>query len=453
MKRTRIAVLVQGLLLAVLCLLSNGVARCADDLEGFYIGGGEEPAPYRTQGIGWTSSSSGSSTLGAPATLTWSVVPDNTQMPTGLGEPISNSSLIEFLDGVHHAGDSPGGSDLTQRAWWQLMNSAFERWDAVSGLTFNYESNDDGQKLGTSSGALGARGDIRIGGHPIDGQTSPTFLAYSFFPNNADLVIDTDEINRWSNSSDDYLLFRNMLMHEIGHGIGLNHVESFDVNPDQEKFQFGTFLMEPILSSAYQGPQYDDILGAHRLYGDRYEEGSGNNTSNTATVLGPVSFEQSISIGTDAGDTYVDFDDVDFVSIDDNSDVDYFRFTLESPRRISIYLTPMGPTYPEGPQNSGNSGSQLTLDGSAQNDLSLSLIAPDGFSPLVTVDETTWGMSEVIEDFYLPLSGDYFIRVGGSSDAAQFFQLDVYAIPEPGSAMLLALGAILLGGRRRGSLR
>ena len=201
----------------------------------------------------------------------------------------------------------------------------------MSGIDFNYESNDDGVRLGTASGLLGTRGDHRIGGHSIDGQTSPTFLAYNFFPNNSDMVIDTDEINRWSNATNNYRLFRNMLMHEIGHGIGLNHVESFDVNPHQAKFQFGTFLMEPILSNAFDGPQFDDILGVHRLYGDANETGAGNETYLSATHLGSLQSSQTISLGTDATDTFVGSGELDFVSIDDDSDVDYFRFSITGP--------------------------------------------------------------------------------------------------------------------------
>jgi len=176
--------------------MTAGVAT-AQFLDGDAIGEDGDFAAFTTFGNGWTSTSSGTSGLGRPATLTWSVVPDNTQLPTGLGEPVSNSNLITFLDGIHHGGNSPGGADLTQRNWWQLMNSVFERWDEVSGITFNFEPNDDGTRLGSTGnsgrGVLGIRGDYRIGGHPIDGQTSPTFLAYSFFPNNSDMVIDTDE--------------------------------------------------------------------------------------------------------------------------------------------------------------------------------------------------------------------------------------------------------------------
>lgn len=421
------------------------------NLEGYYLGGEHEFSEFRTSGSGWTTTSSGSSSLGTPAILTWSIAPDNTQLPIGLSEPISNSSLIEFLDGVHHAGNSPGGADLTQRTWWQLINSAFERWDAVSGLSFSYESNDDGQKVGSAQGLLGVRGDHRIGGHSIDGQTSPTFLAYNYFPSNSDMVIDTDEINRWSNASNNYRLFRNMLMHEIGHGVGLNHVESVDVNPNQSEFQFGTFLMEPILASTFDGPQFDDILGVHRLYGDANEKGAGNDTSTNATSLGNLSAGQTLSVGTDASDTFVAPTDIDFVSIDDNSDLDYFSFVVSVAEIVKIQLTPLGPTYDEGPQGSGDAGNQRPFVSAAKSNLTLTLYAQDGTTILDYANDHGAGLSEVIDNFSLSTAGEYYVSVRGLNNTAQFYQLDITAVPEPTSVVLLVLGCLGIGLIRRSS--
>lgn len=412
------------------------------NLEGYYLGDEHEHSEFRTSGSGWTSTSSGSSSLGAPAILTWSIAPDNTPLPIGLSEPISNSSLIAFLDGVHHAGNNPGGTDLTQRTWWQLINSAFERWDAISGLSFNYEPNDDGRKVGSAQGLLGVRGDHRIGGHSIDGQTSPTFLAYNYFPSNSDMVIDTDEINRWSNASNNYRLFRNMLMHEIGHGVGLNHVESVDVNPNRAEFQFGTFLMEPILASTFDGPQFDDILAVHRLYGDANEKGAGNDTAANATSLGNLTAEQTLSIGTDATDTFVDPTDIDFVSIDDNSDLDYFSFVVSTAEIVNIQLTPLGPTYDEGSQGSGNAGNQQPFVSAAKSNLTLTLYAQDGTTILDYANDHGAGLNEVIDNFSFSTAGEYYVSIRGLNNAAQFYQLDITTVPEPTSVVLLMLGCL-----------
>jgi len=383
------------------------------------LGGTEQLDAFRTVGSGWTTTSSGTSSIGAPVDLTWSMALDGTNLPRGLGEPASPNDLIAFLDGIHQGGASPGGADLTQRDWFPLVESSFERWDAVSGVNFNYEPNDDGATFSPSNrGILGTRGDYRIGGHSIDGQTSPTFLAYNFFPNYAEMVIDTDEVDRWSNPEGNYIRFRNMLMHEMGHGLGLNHLESSDAD----------FLMEPFLATAFDGPQLDDILGIHRLYGDANEENGGNDTYLDATWLGKFRPGKSKSFGVDAADTIVDFTETDFLSIDDDSDTDFFKFTVRTPSLVDLTLTPLGPAYQEGSQG----GFQSLFDTAAQSDLTLALYDNDGTSLLDFANENGSGMIEEISSFRLDTPGDYYVKIQGMQNAAQFYQLDIdveYAFP------------------------
>jgi len=373
----------------------------------------EEPhEAFRTQGNGWTSTASGTSGIGRPVELTWSIVPNGTNLPRGLGEPASPSNLISFLDTIHHGGASPGGSDLTQRDWFDLFESSFERWDELSGIDFSYESNDDGASLSSGNrGILGRRGDHRISGHSIDGQISPTFLAYNFFPNHADMVIDTDEVNRWGNPEDNFIRFRNMLMHEVGHGLGLNHVTSGDAD----------FLMEPFLATSFDGPQLDDILGIHRLYGDVNEAGAGNEDYLNATSFGRFWPGESRKMGSDANDTVVDFSEVDFLSIDDDSDVDFFRFTMLAPGFIDLDLTPLGPSYLEGRQG----GTQSLFDTAAMSDLSLSLWDRDGSSLLDSANENGLGGSEQLDSVFLFEPGDYYVSVAGAQNAAQFYELGI----------------------------
>lgn len=410
-----------SLLLAVLLLATTGVGN-------LYA--------YQLFGSGWTSTASGNSSLGAPVKLTWSIVPDGTSLPTGLGEPSSPNNLVAFLDGVHHGGASPGGADLTQRSWFSLMESAFERWDAVSGIDYEYEPNDDGIAVSSAfaaRGILGTRGDQRVGGHPIDGQGSPTFLAYNYFPNGADMVIDTDEINRWSNASSNFLLFRNTMMHEIGHGLGIHHVGSSNAS----------FLMESLLATTFDGPQLDDILAAHRLYGDANEENGGNDNFLNATLLGSLSLGSSISRGVDAVSTAITPNQIDFLSIDDNSDTDFFRFTVSAAGLVDLTLTPLGPTYQEGAQG----GTQSPLVTSELSNLALTLFDTDGTSVLQTAASQPIGVAEQISDFAIASPGDYFVRITGAQNAAQFYQLDVamQAVPEPSTLLLLVSCAAMYG--------
>jgi hypothetical protein len=414
-----------------------GVSCVHDVLDRFETGGGHEPAAFRTGGggQGWTSSSGGSSPFGEQAILTWSVVADGTSLPTGVGEPVAPSSLIAFLDGIHHGGPGPGGTDLTQRAWFSLMDSAFERWDELSAIRFSYESHDDGVSLGGLSGITGVRGDHRLGGHHIDGTTSPTVVAYNFFPNNSDMVIDTDEVGRLGNPSGNFLRFRNTLMHEIGHGLGLNHLSSTGNN----------FLMEAILDVTIDGPQFDDILGIHRLYGDRFEEFSGNDISINATNLGTLSLGQKVKLGEDAVDAVVTPSENDFISINMSADTDYYRFMAGGSGRLSILLTPMGPTYQEGPQG----GTQSPLNASALNNLSLFLYDSTGVNLLASSAVNGLGVAESILDFSVAAAGNFFVRISGSQDVAQFYQLDIALVPEPTGMMLILFAASLAFGVRR----
>jgi hypothetical protein len=388
--------------------LQNGVPGL---LDGLGDAADDSLEAFRTFNNGWTTTASGTSGVGRPAELTWSIVPDGTGLPSGLGEPSSPSNLISFLDGLHHGGASPGGSDLTQRDWFGLFESSFQRWDELSGANFHYEPDDDGASLPWTPGDLGRRGDHRIGGHSIDGQISPTFLAYNYYPNLSDMVIDTDESIRWGDPEGNFIRFRNMLMHEVGHGLGLDHLTS--VNAD--------FLMEPFLATQFDGPQLDDILGIHRLYGDTYEEGTGNDNYLNATSLGRFWPGQSRTMGSDAADTVVEFTDVDFLSIDGKLDVDFFRFTLLAPGFIDLSLTPLGPSYSEGRQG----GTESPFNTATMSDLSLSLWDSDGVSLLELANENGLGGQERLDGVFLFGAGDYFVSVDGTQNKAQFYELGI----------------------------
>jgi len=444
-----------SILLVVLTTLSGSAAAlacsfctiacqnsCSPYGDPAHYGSGDADPPldaYRIQNNGWSFTASGFSPSRAPAVVTWSIVPNGTTLPTGVGEPSSPSNLIAFLDGVHHGGPGPGRNDLTHRAWFPLFESSFQRWSDLSGVTFVYESNDDGNPMPGFAGALGVRGDTRIGGHSIDGQTSPTILAYAYYPNTGDIVIDTDEINRWSNSHNNYLLFRNTLMHEIGHVLGLQHVSSSS----------SRFLMEPNLSSAFDGPQFDDILGAHRLYGDRNEAGLGNGIPSRATPLGPLSFNNPIVIGADATSTVISPTATDFVSIHHLGDIDFYRFSVSGPTTVDILLTPIGPTYQEG-IGGATAAQQTTFIASNQVDLTLELFDSTGFNSLGFANNGGLGFAEQLVGMALPSAGDYFVKVAGLNDSAQFYRLDITMVPEPTSLVLLAvcLAALSVNQRR-----
>jgi hypothetical protein len=358
----------------------------------------------------WGATASGpASAVGRPVTLSWSIVPDGTLIQ---GE--GSSGLIAFLDGVF--GSGPGGSDLTQRPWFSHLSGSFDRWSQVSGMTFQFEPHDDSQIHGTAGGISGVRGDIRLGGAFIDGGSGT--LAYSYFPNNSDMVIDTGDTSFFSNSSSNYRAFRNTFMHELGHGIGLDHVVS---NTD-------AFLMEPTITISYDGPQLDDIRGAHWYYGDALEKsngGTGNETVASATSLGMIPFNATASVGGDAApDTAVQFTEVDFVSIANSVDADFYSFDVGGPAGLNAVLTPRGGVFNQAAQGQ----TQSQFDANARSNLALAIFDRDGDSLLALADYAAEGAVESFTGLRLPSAGRYFARVTGSSEIVQLYQLDLSTV-------------------------
>src|SRR5262245_28580906 len=117
----------------------------------------------------WLTTASGSrSGNGAPATITWSIIPDGTSMSTGRNDgSMTTSNLISFMNS--NFGGSAGQTNLTLQPWFHIFTDAFGRWSQLSGVNFVFESHDDGVFHPSSNGALSVRGDIRLGGFNIDG--------------------------------------------------------------------------------------------------------------------------------------------------------------------------------------------------------------------------------------------------------------------------------------------
>ncbi len=363
----------------------------------------------------WTNTASGASgPLGSPITLTWSLIPNGSYIAD-----VGESDLISFLDST--LGMGSGGPDLTQRPWFPYFDSAFARWSELSGVTFAYEPHDDGVAHGIFPGVLGTRGDIRIGGGFIDGDGA--VVGYNFPPNNGDMVIDTSDVTLITNPESNHLRLRTIAMHELGHGLGFSHVNSSD----------SSFLMEIFLTFLFDGPQLDDIRGVHRAYGDALEKhnaGAGNDSYFNAFSLGTVADGQTVSLGTSAGNgTSVLPTDTDFVSIDDNLDLDYYAFELAVAGEIDATLTPMGPTYLEGPLG----GQQSTVNAAAVSNLDLRIYDTNGTTILRNANANGVGVAEQILDLQLD-PGRYYVRVSGNADDVQLYRLDLTArlVPEPG---------------------
>ncbi|TWT86479.1 Matrixin [Pseudobythopirellula maris] len=388
---------------------------------------------------------------GEPVTVTWRVIDDGTPI-TGVlpadperefeGEQDSPSNLVAMLDGVFGASATGQQADAP---WFSYIERSFDRWAAVSGLTFVHELADGGAAIDSTNAPYGRPGryaDVRIGGHSIDGSSGANTLAYNYFPDHSDMVVDTDNVAFFSNDFGDYRRLRNTLMHEIGHGLGLGHVSAAG----------SAALMEPTLGVTFDGPQYDDVLAVQRLYGDAFEKDGGNDTPATAVDAGEFQRGESWAIGLDgdvsfaAGQPFFTAEHTDLVSVDDISDLDYYHLRVLEPVLLTANLKPVGPTY----QESAVDETAEPFDASELGDLELALYE-DLSSAIVSVaasDTVGLGLTERLRRIELAPGTDYYVRVRSQTANVQMYRLDLMfqAVPEPASAWLLA-AAVVCGFR------
>ncbi len=365
------------------------------------------PQSYQIGGR-WSSSASGSTgTIGTGITLTYSIAPDGTLLGTGNGEANEGSTLRAKLDAIY-------GSQAT---WLPVIQSVFNSWSNISGITYKYETNDDATAFSSSSkGILGTRGDVRIGAHPVDG--SYNTLAYNWFPSYGEMIIDADDLvsgGYMVNTTSNSLRLRNVMAHEHGHGLGLNHVDPLDK----------TKLMEAFASTSFDGPQFDDILAVQRNYGDFYEKSGGNNTAATATNRG--------TLATGA----IDF--INNLSLATSSDADLYKFTLSSTSNPSFILTPAGNPYLQGPQG----GATATFNPKTQMDLQFQLIGSNGTTILNTVNASGLGSAETLTLSNLA-AGTYYLNVlpvSGAADSAQMYTLSLNPAAPVTTSTTIALDA------------
>jgi Ca2+-binding RTX toxin-like protein len=341
---------------------------------------------------------------GDAITLTWGIVPDGTEVPNDLIDPAATdpSDLIAQLDLIYN--ETATGPDVTNRTWFTLFQSVFDRYSEVSGITYVFEPNDDGVPTATAPGVLGVRPDVRIGGATIVPPVG--VLAFNFFPDNGDMTIDSTNFF-YTNTTQNSIGLRNVLAHEHGHGLGQPHIvgQAFQNTPRV------VALMNPVIDTSFDGPQEFDILVTQRQYGDTNERGVGNDTIADATISGTVDAATPISITGN--------------SIDSNTDTDVYQFTVTTDLTVSIDLTPTGTTVNAGPGNAGSPNPGTTFNMGTLNDLGLELIDSNGVTVLASSFGAGFGQSELITEFTLPAAGDYSIRVTGTEDRPQAYSLSV----------------------------
>jgi hypothetical protein len=338
-----------------------------------------------------TASQGGGLGNGDRTTITYSFVPDGTTIPAANGSPAGPSVLFATFNAVFPS----------QAIWQARIGDAMNRWGQLAGLTYVFEPNDDGSPLAGAAGQLGVRGDVRISAKVIDGGSG--ILAYNYFPNNGDMVLDSGDAAFYANAGSNYLRLFNVLAHEHGHGLGIAHVCPTN----------NTKLMEPFINLNFNGPQYDDILTAQRLYGDFNEN---NDTPALATDLG------ALANGTDT---------TTLQSLDGIADVDFFRFTIGATRTVGVNIRPNGAPYLEGDQNGdGSCQPGVNFDPRLLRNLGVSILSANG-TVLAISNSAPAGSVEALPAQLLT-AGTYFVRVFGDAvDQVQLYNLEVVVADAP----------------------
>jgi subtilisin-like proprotein convertase family protein len=311
----------------------------------------------------------------------------------------------------------------------EYIRQAMASWRKHTGMRFS-EVGDDNLPLSGNSARVATRGDIRIGGGiwPV-----PGFLAYQYYPSGgADMVVNT---GYWTPSFlaspfGDYRYLRNMIAHEIGHGLGFQHT----VPCNNEK------CMEPFLSIMFETLQVDDIRGGQRNYGDRFAgQTLDTNPYDFGTLTNPSRsvFEPMLSTNGTFGAQ--------------GTNEDWFRFTMTTAQSLTISVTPRGGVYDNGLQQNECMGAVSSISAEQAGNLTLELRDGSGFTLLASAGLQPAGVTETLT-FPVQPAGTYTVRVvdvGPNDQLNQLVQMyDLSIRVASGKAPPMAMAGV---GKRIGA--
>lgn len=354
---------------------------------------------------------------GDPYTVTWSFAPDGLSIPGGAGEATAPSVLFAKMD-----------SKWARATWIGYFQNCFDRWSQVTGMNYVRVTAagvdwDDGAAWGTSGNDT-TRGDVRISAHNIDGLSN--VLAYNQFPQNGDMVLDSGDMTGSSNffqTTNSARFLRNVVQHEHGHGIGLLHVCP----------AIGAKLMEPFISTAYDGVRHDDMRAGQRHYGDVNEPDNTAATAGTTITIGTVNVGSNVTLGTvPAPLTGTAPTNSSLLSIDANGEVDYHKFTVGStPILVTVTVAPQGQSYASYAQDSACNTTTVNVDSKSQADLAVQIIDKNTTTVLGEASAAALGANEVLSNVLISPAGDFYVRVYETNSPTQS---QLYTVNIVGSA-------------------
>jgi hypothetical protein len=200
----------------------------------------------------------GANQAGTPGgTITWSLMPDGTTVDPSYTDPnvTGASNLFAIMD------------TLGRPAVLAAVKRVFARWEAIANINL-VQVADSGLPFNNASATYPATGHIRIGAFPIAnfggggvGFAPPpngftTLEGDVLFNSNSNFVFDPgpegDPIEIFND-------FESLLMHEVGHTLGLAHSDVCSVM----SVDFACFV------NLNREPDPDDIAGLQFLYGPR----------------------------------------------------------------------------------------------------------------------------------------------------------------------------------------